>query len=51
MGFLTSRDTAGQDEYDKLRPLAYPHCDLFFIVFSVIDPASFVNARKKVNRL
>lgn len=43
-----NRDTAGQEEYNRLRPLAYPHCDVFLIVFSVIEPSSFVNARKKV---
>ena len=41
-------DTAGQEEYNRLRPLAYPHCDVFLIVFSVVEPSSFVNARKKV---
>ena len=40
-------DTAGQEEYNKLRVLAYTHCDVFLIVFSVVDPDSFVNARKK----
>lgn len=43
------RDTAGQEEYNKLRVLAYTHCDVFLIVFSVVDPDSFVNARKKVS--
>lgn len=43
-------DTAGQEEYNRLRPLAYPNCDVFLIVFSVIEPSSFVNARKKVNK-
>jgi small GTP-binding protein len=42
-------DTAGQEEYNRLRPLAYPNCDVFLIVFSVIEPSSFVNARKKVS--
>jgi small GTP-binding protein len=44
-------DTAGQEEYNRLRPLAYPNCDVFLIVFSVIEPSSFVNARKKVRVL
>lgn len=46
--FTLCRDTAGQEEYNRLRPLAYPHCDVFLIVFSVVEPSSFVNARKKV---
>lgn len=29
-------DTAGQEEYNRLRPLAYPHCDVFLITFSVV---------------
>ena len=40
-------DTAGQEEYNKLRVLAYTHCDVFLIIFSVVDPDSFINARKK----
>jgi GTPase SAR1 family protein len=42
------RDTAGQEEYNRLRPLAYPNCDVFLITFSVVEPATFINARKKV---
>ena len=41
-------DTAGQEEYNRLRPLAYPNSDVFLIVFSVVEPSSFVNALKKV---
>ena len=41
-------DTAGQEEYNRLRPLAYPNCDVFLIVFSVVDPSSWTNAHKKV---
>ena len=43
-----SRDTAGQEEFGRLRPLAYPGTDVFLIAFSVIEPSSFTNARKKV---
>ena len=41
-------DTAGQEEFGRLRPLAYPGTDVFLIAFSVIEPSSFTNARKKV---
>jgi small GTP-binding protein len=41
-------DTAGQEEYNRLRPLAYPNADIFLIVFSVVEPSSFINATKKV---
>ncbi|EGR33393.1 Ras-related c3 botulinum toxin substrate 1 precursor, putative [Ichthyophthirius multifiliis] len=40
-------DTAGQEEYSRLRPLCYPQSDVFIIVFSVVEPASFDNALKK----
>jgi Ras-related C3 botulinum toxin substrate 1 len=28
-------DTAGQEDYDKLRPLSYPQTDVFLICFAV----------------
>ena len=40
-------DTAGQEEYDRLRPLSYPQTDVFLVCFSVISPASFENVRSK----
>jgi Ras-related C3 botulinum toxin substrate 1 len=40
-------DTAGQEEYAKLRTLAYSNCDIFVIVFDVTDQASFKNALNK----
>lgn len=39
--------TAGQEDYDRLRPLSYPQTDVFLICFSVVSPASFENARVK----
>ena len=39
-------DTAGQEEYDKLRPLAYPQTDVFLLCFSVMNPASYANVKE-----
>lgn len=40
-------DTAGQDEFDKLRPLCYTTADVFLLCFSVVSPASFQNVPEK----
>eukprot|EP01130_Rhizamoeba_saxonica_P011639 TRINITY_DN4839_c0_g4_i1.p1 TRINITY_DN4839_c0_g4~~TRINITY_DN4839_c0_g4_i1.p1 ORF type:complete len:193 (-),score=60.47 TRINITY_DN4839_c0_g4_i1:126-704(-) len=40
-------DTAGQEDYDRLRPLSYPETDVFVIAFSIVNPASLENVRAK----
>jgi len=40
-------DTAGQEDYDRLRPLSYPQTDVFLIAFSIISPQSFENVKSK----
>jgi len=40
-------DTAGQEDYDRLRPLSYPQTDVFLVCFSVVSPASFENVKEK----
>ncbi|GER50246.1 Rac-like GTP-binding protein [Striga asiatica] len=40
-------DTAGQDDYNRLRPLSYRGADVFILAFSLISKASYENIPKK----
>ena len=40
-------DTAGQEEYDRLRPLAYPLTKIFLLCFSLVSPETYHNTLTK----
>jgi Ras-related C3 botulinum toxin substrate 1 len=45
--YLGLWDTAGQEGYDRLRPLSYPQTDVFVICFSITSPSSFTHIEQK----
>ncbi|XP_021640949.1 rac-like GTP-binding protein ARAC9 isoform X2 [Hevea brasiliensis] len=40
-------DTAGQEDYNRLRPLSYRGADVFILAFSLISRPSYENISKK----
>ncbi|KAH7986678.1 hypothetical protein HPB52_024806 [Rhipicephalus sanguineus] len=40
-------DTAGQEDYDRLRPLSYPDTDVILMCFSIDSPDSLENILEK----
>ncbi|KAI8393728.1 signal transducer [Radiomyces spectabilis] len=40
-------DTAGQEDYDRLRPLSYPETDVVLICFAIDQPTSFSNVQDR----
>ena len=40
-------DTAGQEDYDRLRPLSYPQTDIFLVAFRVVSRSSFESTKAK----
>ncbi|CAH8449268.1 unnamed protein product [Schistosoma turkestanicum] len=40
-------DTAGQEDYDRLRPLSYPETDVVLLCYSIDSPDSLENISEK----
>jgi len=40
-------DTAGQEDYDRLRPLSYPDSHVILICFAISEPETLLNVREK----
>jgi len=40
-------DTAGQLDYDSMRPISYPNTDVLIVCFSIVDPVSLQNVLHK----
>lgn len=44
---LGLHDTAGREDYDRLRPLSYPGADVVLLCYSCISPTSFADVGAK----
>ena len=44
-------DTAGQEDYDRLRPLSYPDSHVILICYAIDSPDSLENVQEKVSSL
>ena len=42
-------DTAGQEDYERLRPLSYPDSNVILMCYSIDSPDSFDNISDKWN--
>lgn len=40
-------DTAGQEDYDSMRPISYPGTDVFLVCFSIDSITSYENVKSK----
>eukprot|EP01087_Luapelamoeba_hula_P012160 TRINITY_DN3380_c0_g1_i1.p1 TRINITY_DN3380_c0_g1~~TRINITY_DN3380_c0_g1_i1.p1 ORF type:complete len:355 (+),score=57.77 TRINITY_DN3380_c0_g1_i1:88-1152(+) len=40
-------DTAGQDDFEAMRPMSYMNADIFLIFFAIDNPVSFQNVKHK----
>ena len=46
--FLQMWDTAGQEDFDRIRNKAYTETDIFMVCYAVDDPNSYENVSLKV---
>lgn len=44
-----NRDSAGQDDYSRLRPLGYTDADVFLLCYSIADRNTYQNIDQKVH--
>ena len=44
---LNMWDTAGQEDYDTMRPISYPGTDVFLVCFSIDSTTSYNNVKQK----
>lgn len=44
---LISLLSAGQEDYDRLRPLSYPQTDVFLLCYAINRKASLLNIKEK----
>lgn len=44
---LSLWDTAGQEEYDRLRPLSYKYTDIFLVCYAIDSPDSLCNVEHR----
>jgi len=45
--YMTLWDTAGQEDFDRLRPLSYPGTDIILLCFSLVSMTSYEAVRDK----
>ena len=44
---ITWEDTTGQEDFDRLRTIAYPDCHVALLIFAIDNPDSFANIKAK----
>lgn len=46
---LSLWDTAGQEDYDRIRPYSYPNSDVVLLAFSIDNATSLENVLERVS--